>query len=134
MKRSQLNTFEKLVGQLHGVYDELSILSKKSPNDAVNKFKQKFLNTLLDAANELLGTQYRPFNDFECFEEEALPQNSDVIFILAQYLQCFEKFRADNVEQVLSSWYWVIDAEKGEAADQHGTVKVLTTRPRRLRE
>jgi hypothetical protein len=43
MTQDQLDTFEKLVGQLESVYDELSVLSKKSPNDAVSKFKLGFI-------------------------------------------------------------------------------------------
>jgi hypothetical protein len=129
-----LDRFEKVVGQLQSVYDELSVLSKKSPNDAVNKFKLAFLNTLLVGSNDVLGKKYRPFDDFSVFDIEQVPQNSDVVFILAQYLQCYEKLRADNVVQQHGAWYWNIDAEKGEQANEHGKILVRTTRPLRLRE
>ena len=46
MKRVDVDNFEKLDGQLQSTYDEISLLSKKKPNDAVNKFKLKFVNTL----------------------------------------------------------------------------------------
>jgi hypothetical protein len=134
VKKSDLDRFEKVVGQLQSVYDELSVLSKKSPNDAVNKFKLTFLNTLLADSNDVLGKKYRPFEDFTVFDIEQVPQNSDVVFILAQYLQCYEKLRADNVVQQHGSWYWNIDAEKGEQANEHGKILVRTTRPLRLRE
>ena len=134
MKRSELDAFEKLVGQLQSVYDELSVLSKKAPNDGVNKFKLGFLNTLLGGANGLLNESYRPFADFTQFDVDAVPQNSDVVFILAQYLQCFEKLRADNVVALHGSWYWKIDAGPGEKGDDNGKVLVKTTRPLRLRE
>ncbi|MEH2124811.1 hypothetical protein [Nostoc sp.] len=39
MKRKDVDEFEKLSGQLQGIYEEISVLSKKSPNNAVNKFK-----------------------------------------------------------------------------------------------
>ena len=32
--------------------------------------------------------------------------------MLTQYLSCFEKLRADNVEQNVGYWYWVIDGER----------------------
>lgn len=134
MKKSELDTFEKLVGQLQSVYDELSVLSKKSPNDGVNKFKLGFLNTLICSANDLLSEPYRPFVDFTQFDIDEVPQNSDVVFILAQYLQCFEKLRADNVVSLHGSWYWKIDAGPDEKGDENGKVFVRTTRPLRLRE
>ena len=41
-----------------------------------------------------------------------MPQNSDVVFILSQYLQCFEKLRLDNIQETYGVWYWNID-DKG---------------------
>lgn len=55
MNRKDVDEFEKLSVQLQSIYDELSILSKKSPNDAVNKFKLNFINKLLNNSNELLS-------------------------------------------------------------------------------
>src|SRR5665647_1900664 len=106
MKRKDVDKFEKLSGQLVGVYDELSMLSKKSPNDAVNKFKLKFVNSLIVESNLFLSASYRPFSEFEIFDVDEMPQNSDVVFILAQYIQCFEKLRADNVVAKHGGWYW----------------------------
>src|SRR5262249_43409843 len=114
MKRQDVNRFEKLVGQLQSVYDEIAVLSKKSPNDAVNKFKLKFINSLLRQGNEILPADYTPFEAFSEFDEDDMPQNSDVVFILSQYLQCFEKLRADSVVTRGISWCWAVEAEKDE--------------------
>ena len=133
MKRGELDTFEKLVGQLSSLYDELAILSKKDPTDAVNKFKLRFVNNLLSQANQFLGKEYIPFRDFEQFDEDEVPQNSDVVFIVSQYLQCFEKLRADNVQRIFSTWYWMIEPEEGEEASEDGFVHVETVRPKRLK-
>ena len=97
MNRNDVNTFEKISVQLLGVYEEVSLLSKKNPNDVLNKFKLKFINKLLNQSNSFLTNEYKPFDDFELFDEDDMPQNSDIVFILSQYLQCFEKLRADNV-------------------------------------
>ena len=43
MNKNDIDIFEKLSGQLISVYEEISLLSKKNPNDAINKFKLKFL-------------------------------------------------------------------------------------------
>lgn len=55
MNRANVDTFEKISGQLLSIYEEISLLSKKSPNDAVNKFKLKFVNKLLSQSNDYLG-------------------------------------------------------------------------------
>lgn len=134
MNWAELDRFEKLVGQLESVYAELSILSKKSPNDAVNPFKLRFVNKLLADSAATLGSDYLPFGDFEQFDSDDIPQNSDVVFILSQYLQCFEKLRADNVVYRHGSWDWEIDAEDDDSADDSGKVYVRSTRPKRLKD
>jgi len=135
MKRTEVDAFEKLVGQLTSVYEELSILSKKAPNDAVNPFKLRFVNSLSAQANELLGGDYRPFDEFTEFDGDDVPQNSDVIFILSQYLQCFEKLRADNVEKLIGVWYWVLDEEPKTVSEREFSKnRIQTVRPRRLKE
>lgn len=52
-----------------------------------------------------------------------MPYNSDAVFILSQYIQCFEKFRADNVIQISSYWYW----------NTNDKVKIKTVRPQKLK-
>lgn len=134
MKRKDVDKFEKLSGQVQGIYEELSVLSKKFPNDAVNKFKLKFINQLLNDSNEFLGEKYRPFDDFLEFDSNDVPQNSDVVFMLSQYLQSFEKLRADSVLLRYDSWHWTIDADQGETGDEHGLVYIRTACPKRFRE
>lgn len=113
MKKKDVDRFEKVTGQLEGVYDELTSLSKKSPNDGVNKFKLRLVNKVLEDANSLLDNKHKPFDDFSVFDEDTLPSNSDVVFILAQYLNCMENLRTENIKQKDFSehWYWVIDGE-----------------------
>jgi hypothetical protein len=132
MNKNSVDFFEKLVGQLTSVYDEISLLSKKNPNDAINKFKLRFINKLLSESNDYLALKYRPFEDFSLFDEDDVPQNGDAVFILSQYLQCFEKLRADNVVQKNGGWWWNLEAVPGEVADSNGRVLIRTTRPRRL--
>ncbi|MBN3927321.1 hypothetical protein [Nostoc sp. NMS4] len=137
MNRKDVDEFKKLSVQLQSIYEELSVLSKKSPNDAVNKFKLNFINKLLNNSNEFLSQKYRPFEDFSEFDPDDTPQNSDVVLILSQYLQCFEKLRADNVKRQRQSgqWYWLVDVERDETGDELGKVYYIrTTCPKRLRE
>lgn len=108
LNSSDVDKFKKLGCHVLGLCDEMSILSKKSPNDAGNKFKSKFINRQLRESNTLVGDRYRPFDDFEVSDEDAVPQNSDVVFSLSQYLQCMEKLRGDYVIVGNGTWYWKV--------------------------
>jgi hypothetical protein len=134
MNRVNVDIFEKISGQLISVYEEISLLSKKKPNDAVNKFKLKFVNKLINQSNEYLSEKYRPFEDFNCFDEDDTPQNSDVVFILSQYLQCFEKLRSDNVIIRNGSWYWRVEGGEQDKVDDDGMVLIRTVKPKKLKE
>jgi hypothetical protein len=126
MTKKDIDDFEKIHAQLEALHYELSILSKKSHNDSLNKFKLKFVNQVVSYANKILGDRYKPFLDFNNFIEEDMPTTSDVVMILNQYLGCFEKLRADNIfEQSYGDWYWVVN---GKVSD------VMTIKPKKIKE
>ena len=112
MNKQQVETFLKLQPQLKSAYDEIALLSKKKPTDSLNSFKLKFINSILSRANEILEDKYKPFpNDFTLFNEDDMPNNSDVVFILSHYLTALEKLRCDNIEkekQFPYNWFWII--------------------------
>lgn len=134
MNRSDVDVFEKLSGQLLSTFEEVSLLSKKSPNDAVNKFKLHFINRLISQSNDYLSDKYKPFEDFTIFDEDDMPQNSDVVFILSQYLQCFEKQRSDNVAMRNGAWYWRIEGNKNDNVDEDGMIFIRTVKPKKLKD
>jgi len=102
---AEAEKLEKLLRQLHGLHSEISLLAKKSPNDAVNAFKLKLINKVLQAGNEVLGDGYKPFTDFNLFDFDDLPSNSDVTVVLTQYIQEAEGYKSNNV--VYSDHEWV---------------------------
>ena len=95
--KADIDVLEKTRGQLRAIYQEISILSKKSPNDAVNVFKLRLINSILKAANGLLGESYRPLSGFEEFDEDDLPSTSDVAFVVAQYMEEIGRFRSAHI-------------------------------------
>ncbi len=113
MKKAEIELFAKIYAQLESLHDEISLLSKKSPTDGLNKFKLKFINTVLESANKLLG-QKKPFEGFTVFDEDELPNNSDVTLILSQYLSCMEALRLLNITRYGGSWYWEINGKKSD--------------------
>lgn len=134
MNKENVDVFEKLSGQLISVYEEISLLSKKNPNDAVNKFKLKFINKLVKDSNKFLSKRYKPFGDFDSFDEDDIPQNSDVVFILSQYLQCFEKLRSDNVIIRGGKWYWEVEGDEQDDIDENGMIQIRTVKPQKLKD
>jgi hypothetical protein len=118
MTKEDVNKFYVVISQLSDLYKEIGILSKKNPNDAINKFKLRFINQSLQMANELLGEAYMPYKDFNTFKEDELPTTSDVVMILDFYLSALQRLKSVNSEMKDSSleWndqqsYWIIDGK-----------------------
>ncbi len=124
MNQQQVEQFLKLQPQLKSAYDEISLLSKKKPTDSLNTFKLKFINSILSRANEILGDVYKPFPDeFSLFDENDMPNNSDVVFILSHYLTSLEKIRCDNIKHSEYKWRWLIDGEISSQETDSPTIK-----------
>jgi hypothetical protein len=105
--KEDIELLEKLIGQLQGLHDEITKLTKKSPNDGLNPFKLKVVNKVLESANMLLKGRYVPFDDFRQFNADDLPSNSDVTMMLAQYMEQAERYRSDHVAQDgMGRWHY----------------------------
>ena len=98
-----------MLGQLRGLHSEVAQLAKKAPNDAVNAFKLRLINKVIEAGNAVLVQAYRPFLEFEKFEIDDVPTNSDVTLILNQYMEQAERYRSDNVVWKDGSWKYMLD-------------------------
>ena len=48
----------------------------------------------------------KSIDDFEQFDTDEVPSNSDLTFIISQYMQAMEKYRSDNIYLDLGSWYY----------------------------
>ena len=109
--RADVERLEKTIGQLGAIHREMSLLSRKSPSDAVNVFKLKMINGVIAIANDVLGKSYTPVEGFEAFDEDDVPSTSDVVFVVAQYLEESERFRMDNVVENDYKDVYVLDGK-----------------------
>lgn len=110
----EIQEFERLEQQLHSMVSEMGELSKKRANDGLNPFKLRFVNTLLEDLNKMLGSA-KPFEDFDKFDGEDVPTNSDVVMMLSQYAAALFHMRSENTDEDGSlDWYWLI---KGKLSD-----------------
>ncbi len=112
--RSEVEKLEKLIGQLQGLHSEVTLLAKKSPNDAVNQFKLGLINRVIKAGNDVLGPNYLPFDDFKGFNADDLPSTSDVALVLAQYIEEAERYRSDNIKYYGGYWVYVVSGEPSD--------------------
>ena len=118
---------EKLIVQLQGLHAEISILAKKVPNDGLNVFKLKLVNTILTEGSSILTGHYKPLEDFVTFNEAALPTNSDVTMVLALYIEQAERFRSNNMIYSDYEWRYLVNGAacqiKGRPPTMIGTDK-----------
>ena len=119
-----IDEFEAVEAQLSSAREELLVLVKKSPHDALSPFKLSLVNGLLRRANALLATDERPLASFDQFDSDTLPSNSDVVIVLAQYLAALENLRVKHIVWTRGGWYW--QERKGEPSRR-------TYAPRKLR-
>ena len=126
MKKEKVGKLEKIMGSLEGLHREISTLAKKSPNDALNQFKLKFLNSTLADANDLLGVAYKPLDGFEQLDSDDVPTNSDATFVLTCYLEEIERMRADNITRHSPS-QWKYDLSDSEDM-------IRTAPPKKIKE
>ena len=95
----QTTTVEK--AELHDVampfltamYSEFKEFSKKKPDGTVNKAKIKVVNRLLEKCRDVLHDEMS-IEYLDLLDEDDVPQNSDVVLMLSQYVAAMEQFHS----------------------------------------
>ncbi|WP_407193463.1 hypothetical protein [Bradyrhizobium sp. STM 3566] len=109
MTAEEVEQFRKMAAQLEALHQEATAASKKQPDKPVSKFKVELANSVLETAKQVLGTS-APTLSFERFDTDDLPSNSDVSFVVSQFVECAEKVKAQNIKRHFNGvWYWVVD-------------------------
>ncbi len=112
MTKEDVELYNRVFTQISGLYKEIGLLSKKSPNDAVNAFKLRFINKNLEDSNYLLGDD-KPYKDFDYFGEDTFPTTSDVVMMLDQYISALRRLKTCNtVSKKIQSSDWGIEVEQ----------------------
>lgn len=95
MKKEEIERYEELLSKLVSIKNDVAQLSSKKPSEQLNKFKIKYINEVLGKINELIGSD-KPYDDFDLFDEVALPTNSDALMIINLYLNGMHRFKIHN--------------------------------------
>jgi len=112
MNENQANRFDKIEYLMNSIYVEFDKLSKKKPDEQLNKFKLKQINDLFTEANTLFDEADIEIDSFELFDEIELPSNSDVVIVLTQYLELLDYYRYRNTGFSHGSFGWLLDNGK----------------------
>ena len=101
----QVTTYKRLVPMLAAAHREMSELSKKKQDGIVNALKIRNLNRLLTELSKLLERD--PSREFvELLDEDTLPQNSDVVLLLSQWLEALNQYKAKHGGMDSYNWRW----------------------------
>jgi len=124
--KNEIDKFVKLIVQIGKILSEFDGLSKKKPDNVLNKFKLELVNTVLKSANEIINKENKPFPNFDEFGEEEMPTNSDVVMILSQYVACLDKFRHENiVRDEDNDWVWIIKGKASRVPSKHPDYSII---------
>ena len=117
MKKEDIELYEELLSKLISIKNDVALLSSKKPGEQLNLFKIKRINDVLTKINTLIGKD-KPYEDFETFDEVALPTNSDALMMINLYLTGMSRFKKHNSTEKSVGLDWnqtrgepILDAE-----------------------
>jgi len=90
--REKAESYEVVMPLLRAMYEEFKVFSKKKPDGALSKNKIAVVNRLLKKCRTVLQSE-PSFELLDLHDEDDLPQNSDVVLTLSQYVAAMEQFR-----------------------------------------
>ena len=89
--RAKADQYEVVKPLLAAMYDEFRELSKKKPEAVVSKRKIKLANRLLESCRDVLQDE-EAFKFLDLIDEDDVPQQSDVVLMLSQYVAAMASF------------------------------------------
>ena len=78
---------------IDAMHIEFKELSKKKPEAVLNKNKVKIVNRLLESCRKVLDSE-TSLNYLDLLDEDDIPQNSDVVLMLSQYVAAMKQFKS----------------------------------------
>lgn len=90
-----LSNMKRAKQQIKQLTSEFRRLSDKKPNDTVNLFKLQLVNAVLSTVNDNIVDNL-PVPNFDLFDEDVMPSNSDVLLVLSLYETELNNYRYDN--------------------------------------
>jgi hypothetical protein len=100
------NLYETVKPLLLAMYEEFKELSKKKPDSVLNISKVKIVNRLLESCRKVLKDE-QSIQFLDLIDEDNIPQNSDVVLMLSQYVAAMGEFRSTyyNWNGIEQQWF-----------------------------
>jgi hypothetical protein len=99
--QDQTRQFEIVMPLLQSMLAEVKELAKKKQDAPVNQIKVRMVNRLLEDVRKVLD-QEPEMAYLDILDEESLPEYSDSVVVLSQYLTAMERFEERHWD--LSGW------------------------------
>jgi hypothetical protein len=91
--QEQVDLYGVITPLLNAMHQEFKELSRKKPDAVLSKSKIQIVNRLLESCRKVLEAE--PSLQFlDLINEDNVPQNSDVVLMLSQYVAAIEQFRS----------------------------------------
>jgi len=110
----QAASYDRFLPLLKAQHSEFTKLSGKKQDGHVNELKIRNVNRLLQAIEQLVvDSPSRPY--LELLDEATLPENSDVVIILSQWLAVLEQYKEDyyGFDPELHDYRWFTQEDPG---------------------
>lgn len=101
----QAARFDLLRPMIESAHKEIGELSKKKQDGIVNDLEVRHINRLLTPIMALLADD-ESVGYLELLDEETLPQNSDAVFVLGQFLAAMDQYRSRHTFMSLGKRQW----------------------------
>ena len=89
---AKADLYDVVMPLLKAMYEDFKAFSKKKPDGAVGKNKILVTNRLLQQCRTVLESE-PSLELLDLLDEDNVPQNSDVILMLSQYVAAMEQFK-----------------------------------------
>jgi hypothetical protein len=108
--REKADLHEITMPLLKAMHSEFKELSRKKPEAVLSISKVKIANRLLESCRKVLDSE-ASLNYLDLIEEDEVPQNSDVVLMLSQYVAAMQQFKStyygrDDIEH---EYRWFIN-------------------------
>lgn len=105
--REKAISYDAVISLLSALYEEIQELSKKKPEATLNAQKVKMINRLLQDLLLILAEEPNA-KYLDLVNDEDLPQYSDVVLILSQYVAAMKAFHKKYYRYHEGTHQWVL--------------------------
>lgn len=87
------NLHDVVMPLLSAMHQEFKELSKKKPDSVLSLSKVQIVNRLLESCRKVLELE-QSLQFLDLINEDEIPQNSDVVLMLSQYVAAMNQFKS----------------------------------------